>query len=335
MAGFASIGAILMPGCEERTAATPLPPTEIVLIVKSRSDERSAAMIRAAEEEIKSDFRTVIRVVSEEATVDQEDGRFAPSVAIAAVLVSCDPWPGINPSIGTASGLNVPIFLLGELYGPQDKPYGWSPALVFTTLNDVAANQAGRTLFSHLEDRRLLEEASSVIVLRETEEDPAEQYRAKGFEQRLLLAPTKLRELETAFLSGGRDHIAQRVGQMLREHGNLRAILCTTSDLAVGAGDAVAGAGRQGQVLIAGADLSGTMVTAIRSGQVDVGVDHRPGKMAARAARFALNFDHARDLRRPGTPVLHQFEIVTKGSLPATPTTNEATAGHATTIPKG
>lgn len=333
--GIMSLCAISVPGCEEHTPVTPPPPTEIILVVKSRTDERSAGMIRAVEEEIKNDFRTVVRVVSQDVSSNTEGGRFAPSSSIAAVLLSCKPWPGINPTIKTASGLNVPVFLLGKLYGPQEKPYGWSPTLVFTTLNDTAANQAGKALFEQLQKRRLLEEKSTLIVLRVAGEGSVERLRAKGFARRVLLAPTKLRELESVFLGRGRSEATRRVGQLLASRDDLRAILCTTAEVALGAADAVVDAGKKGQVLIGGADLSAEMAQAIRTGRIEVGVDYRPSKMASRAARFALNFNRQYDLRRPGMPVLHSFEIVTADNVGTAPTTNEATADDPSTVPKG
>jgi ribose transport system substrate-binding protein len=84
---------------------------------------------------------------------------------------------------------------------------------------------------------------------------------------------------------------------------DLKAILCVGGEMALGAAEAVKGAGKEGKVIISSMDVNAPQVTAVKAGRIDFTVSQAPGDQAywsVVAAVRALNGEKVpQEIRTP------------------------------------
>jgi len=98
----------------------------------------------------------------------------------------------------------------------------------------------------------------------------------------------------------------------LQRQPDLKAILCVGGDMALGAAEAVKGAGKEGKIIVSGMDVNQPLVDAVKAGKIDFTVSQAPMDQAywsVVAAIRALN--GAKVPKEIRTPVI----IVTKENV--------------------
>jgi ribose transport system substrate-binding protein len=136
------------------------------------------------------------------------------------------------------------------------------------------------------------------------------QQRRLGFEDAMKAAGVNVVSVQSGQWE---QALAQTVASaMLREHPDLKAILASNDNMALGAAAAVRQSGRGGQVSIGGFDNISAIRELLADGRVLATADQHADQLAVYGIEFALQI--LRDKKTPGdrsTPV----DLVTAGSV--------------------
>jgi len=160
----------------------------------------------------------------------------------------------------------IPVFFFnvpGKIDGAQVVSYiGYRP------------KEAGRKVGRFL--ARMLRGRGSILVLKGLT-DTSSRDRVAGFRTEIAPYP-KLRVVATRQANWERDKARSVVEQVLEEH-SLDAIYAVSDEMALGASDAVAAAGRRGEIFVVGLDGTRAALEAIREGALTATLNTNPREM--------------------------------------------------------
>ena len=111
--------------------------------------------------------------------------------------------------------------------------------------------------------------------------------RSDGFRAALRAANMQIAGIRSGYWEVAQGHAA--AVELLQAEPEVRALLCGNDNMAIGAAQAVAEAGKQGKVLIAGYDYIPAIRPYIADGRVLATADQFPGKQAQYALDLVLN----------------------------------------------
>jgi diguanylate cyclase (GGDEF)-like protein len=134
--------------------------------------------------------------------------------------------------------------------------------------------EAGREVGRYL--ARVLRGGGSVLVLKGLN-DTSSLLRVAGFRDELVRYP-RIRVVATRQAGWERDKARRVVERTLKEH-SLDAIYAVSDEMALGASDAVAAAGRRGEIFVIGLDGTRAALQGIREGALTATLNTNPGEM--------------------------------------------------------
>jgi len=318
---------IFVGSCKQKPELKPLPPRRIVLIVANAEDFYDAALIAAARQAVSEEFNTVVNVIE----AHGPEGRKAPSIqssfTLAGVLVACKPTKRLNHQIDQAAKLGAPIYVIGHLF-PSSKIPGanWKPDLSVVNEVELAGSDGVKILLRKLETENLLDRNSEVAILYDSENDPATTLRKQGFESGLLITPISMTALSWE-IAASRAEAGAQIEKLVRDHPNLRMVLCTNGELLLGAVEAMDAVRPAVRPAIGGFDATPETRAALRDRKIQFLVDTQPGKLARRATIFALHHRRPEGYIRINAEVVIPCHVLT-GESPAPPA-----SGPASTLP--
>jgi ribose transport system substrate-binding protein len=112
------------------------------------------------------------------------------------------------------------------------------------------------------------------------------QQRRLGFEEAMRQAGMRVVDVQSGHWEQDRANTV--AAAMLREHPDLRAILASNDNMALGAAAAVRQAGRAGQVHVVGFDNIPAVQEMLRDGRVLATADQHAGDLAVFGIEYAL-----------------------------------------------
>jgi ribose transport system substrate-binding protein len=121
------------------------------------------------------------------------------------------------------------------------------------------------------------------------------QQRRLGFEDAMRQSGMVVAAVQSA--DWEQDRANGVAAALLREHPELRAILASNDNMALGAIAAVRQAGREGQVLVAGFDNIAAVRGLVRDGRIAATADQHAAQLAVHGIEYALQM-----LRGQGPP---------------------------------
>jgi diguanylate cyclase (GGDEF)-like protein len=172
----------------------------------------------------------------------------------------------ILPSVRAFNRAGIPVFFFNV-------PRKLAGARAVSTIG-YRQKEAGREVGRYL--ARVLRGRGSILVIKGLT-DPSSLDRVAGFRAEIARYP-KLRVVATRPGDWERDKARRVVERALNEHA-LDAIYAVSDEMALGASDAVAAAGRRGEIFVVGLDGTRAALQAIRDGVLTATLNTNPQEM--------------------------------------------------------
>jgi diguanylate cyclase (GGDEF)-like protein len=163
--------------------------------------------------------------------------------------------------------------------------------------------EAGREVGRYL--ARMLRGRGSILVLKGLT-DTRSLDRVAGFRAEIARYP-KMRVVATRRADWERDKARRVVERVLKEH-SLDAVYAVSDEMALGASDAVAAAGRQGEIFVIGLDGTRAALQAIREGALTATLNTNPREMGRILMRTVVRGLNRRERVEP--EILSPINIV-------------------------
>jgi ribose/xylose/arabinose/galactoside ABC-type transport system permease subunit/ABC-type sugar transport system substrate-binding protein len=226
---------------------------------------------------------------------------------VSALVIAPAGAKEIVPAVKKANQAGIPVLVVdSDIHRPTAERAGAQTVTYIGSDNVEGGRIAGLAV------ARWLDGQGDVAVLEGIPGHESTDQRRRGFAEVMRKYPgLRLVASQTASAERARGFtVAQNI---LQAHPHLRAIFGTNDEMAVGAVEAVAAAGRTGSVRVVGFDAAPDALANIRSGRMDGSVAQFPSEMGRRGVRAAV------DLVRAGKlppPVLHtKVELIDRNNL--------------------
>jgi ribose/xylose/arabinose/galactoside ABC-type transport system permease subunit/ABC-type sugar transport system substrate-binding protein len=228
---------------------------------------------------------------------------------VHALLIAPSGAREVIPAIKKANQANIPVLIVdSDIDRPTATAAGASTVTYIGSDNFAGGRIAGEAV------ARWLEGQGEVAVLEGTPGHESTDQRRKGFAAALQAHPgVRIVASQTASAERARGFsVAQNI---LQAHPNLRAIFGANDEMALGALEAVAAAGRGESVRVVGFDAAPDALTNIRAGRMAGSVAQFPSEMGRMGVRAAVEL--VRGGARPPAVLHTKVEMIDRGNVEA------------------
>jgi ribose transport system substrate-binding protein len=283
--------ALILAGCKTpreaergtRRATTGAP--RIALIMKSLANEFFVTMAEGAKAHQSANAGTytlVVNGIRNESDLSQQVALVEQMMAqgVDAIVIAPADSRALVPVLGKALRQKIVVVNIdNKLDEPTLQQIGIDIPFVGPD-NRAGARAVGSSLAKHLQ------RGDKVAILEGIPTAFNAQQRRLGFEDAMREAGIDVVAVQSAHWE--QDQANTMAAAMLREHPDLKAILASNDNMALGAASSVRQAGRTGQVYVAGFDNIAAVQQLLRDGRVLATADQHADRLAVYGIEYAL-----------------------------------------------
>jgi ribose/xylose/arabinose/galactoside ABC-type transport system permease subunit/ABC-type sugar transport system substrate-binding protein len=226
---------------------------------------------------------------------------------VNAIVVAPAGAKEVVPAVKKANQAGIPILIVdSDIHRPTAQAAGASTLTYIGSDNFEGGRIAGQTV------ARWLDGQGEVAVLEGIPGHESTDQRRRGFADALAAHPgMKIVASQTA--SAERDRGFNVSQNILQAHPNLRAIFGTNDEMALGALEAVAAAGRSQNVRVVGFDAAPDALANIASGRMGGSVAQFPGEMGRMGVLAAVKL--VREGVKPPAVLHTKLELIDRSNV--------------------
>lgn len=194
------------------------------------------------------------------------------------------PCSGVNMISGVkaANDAGVTIVNLDEQFDPAEMESRSASCVAFTSSDNVSIGHLGA---AHL--CSLLEEGSQVAVIEGIAGNPSSEDRASG--AKAAFEEGKMEIIGAKSCDWDMQTALDTAATWISQYPDLKAIYCCNDGMAMGAMQAIANAGKTGEILLCGTDGDSDAVKAVADGNMTATVAQDPAGMGAKALELLVD----------------------------------------------
>lgn len=299
------------PASTSTGSSAPIPPSKprIALVMKSLANEFFATMAEGAkqhQEAHATDYDLIVNGIKDERDLSRQVSLVEEMIAqqVNAIVIAPADSKALVRVLKQAQEAEIVVVNIdNKLDAEVLKESGVQIPFVGPD-NRTGARKVGEYL------ARQLQPGDEVAILEGLRTSFNGQQRRLGFEDAMKDAGLEVVDSQTAQWEMNIAH--QIASAMLTEHPQLKAILASNDNMALGALAAVKAAGKAGQVRLVGFDNIQAVQEAIRAGDILATADQHADQLAAYGIEYALEILRSRQTPQDKeTPV----DLVTAGEL--------------------
>ncbi len=276
-------------GKSSQSGATTKPSADgprIALIMKARTNPFFHTMeIGAREAAEKNDVELLVSSVNRETDFAKQGGLVenAISQGVDAILIAPADSKAIVSPLLDAQKAGIKIINLDNRIDPEAaQSIGLNVECFVGPDNAEGAYKATKHLIKLMGGEGKVALISGIPGV-----DNGEQ-RKKGFHQAVNEHKDKIKLVASESADWHTEPALRKMNGILARHPDLKGVFCANDSMALGAIQAVAGAGKTGKIHIVGYDAIGPAIEAIKAGRMHGTIDQHPDQMGAKAVEVAL-----------------------------------------------
>jgi ribose transport system substrate-binding protein len=257
----------------------------IALIMKSLANEFFVTMAAGAkknQEEHAGDYELIVNGIKDESDLSQQVALVEQMVAsgVDAIVIAPADSRALVPSLRKAQKAGVVVVNIDNKLDDATLATAGVAIPFVGPDNREGARMVGAELAKHLHP------GDAVAIVEGIPTAFNAQQRRQGFEEAMRAAQMRV----VAVQSGQWEQVRANavVSAMLREHPELKAILASNDNMALGAVAAVRQGGKAGQVVVVGFDNISAIREMLRDGRVLATADQHAAQLAVFGIEYAL-----------------------------------------------
>jgi ribose transport system substrate-binding protein len=289
---------LLLQAC---SPSAPTSPPQIALVLKSLTTEPTATLVQKAiahQAAHPTDYTLIIKGIDNTtdlaAQVHHID-QLATNGIQALIISPADP-SALIPALTRAAAQGIRILTIDTPLTASDLPSAF-----IGPDNQTAAHQIGLAL------AKKRQPGDPVAIIHGPPADLTSQQRRTGLETALRETQLQIVAIETA--NNNLEQANALTQSLISQHPNLKAILCTSDTMALGAASAIQAARKTSQILVTGFDHIPAIQPLIANGQVTATADPHTTQLAVTAIETALK---SLQTQTPPTPQTTPVDLITK-----------------------
>jgi ribose transport system substrate-binding protein len=260
-------------------------PPRIALIMKSLANEFFATMAdgaRAHQAAHASQYRLIVNGIRNESDLAQQVALVEQMMAqgVQAIVIAPADSRALVPVLAKAQRARIVVVNIDNKLDEATLQQAGIDIPFVGPDNRAGARAVGETL------AKQLRKGDAVAILEGIPTAFNAQQRRLGFEDAMRSAGMNVVAVQSAHWEP--DEANTITAAMLREHPDLKAILASNDNMALGAAAAVRQAGRTGQVLVAGFDNIAAVRQLVQDGRVFATADQHADRLAVFGIEYAL-----------------------------------------------
>jgi ribose transport system substrate-binding protein len=280
--------AIILAGCggsPERAAGDGGDRPQVALIMKSLANDFFATMADGAREHQGAhaqEYDLIVNGIRNESDLSQQVALVEQMIArgVDAIVIAPADSRALVPVLGRAQRQGIVVVNIDNKLDEATLAQAGAAIPFVGPDNRVGARLVGDELAKRLQP------GEKVAILEGIPTAFNAQQRRLGFEEAMRQAGMRVVDVQSGHWEQDRANTV--AAAMLREHPDLRAILASNDNMALGAAAAVRQAGRAGQVHVVGFDNIPAVQEMLRDGRVLATADQHAGDLAVFGIEYAL-----------------------------------------------
>ena len=257
----------------------------IALLVKSLANEFFVTMADGARKhqvEHTNDYELLVNGIKDESDLSQQVALVEQMVAsgVDAIVIAPADSRALVPSLRKAQKAGVVVVNIDNKLDDATLATAGAQIPFVGPDNKEGARMVGAALASRLRP------GDPVAILEGIPTAFNAQQRREGFEDAMRTARMRVVTVQSGAWEQGKANAV--VSAMLREHPDLKAILASNDNMALGAVAAVRQAGKAGQVAVVGFDNISAIHEMVRDGRVLATADQHAAQLAVFGIEYAL-----------------------------------------------
>ena len=258
-------------------------PYKIVLIVKTKNNPFFIPMINAFEQTAKDiGVQSEVQAAAQEASYDQQAALVQAEIGkgVQAILITPADSKALTPVLKQAQDKGILVVNLDNRLDPASvKSQGLSLGGYVGADNEAGGKQAGDAMVAVLGGK------GDVAVIEGIRGVDNAEARKRGFEAAVAGKLKVVDEQTGAWETEAAHGKAQAI---LAKHPTLAGIFCANDNMAIGAAQAIAEAGKKGKVRVVGYDNIPTVSGLLKSGELSATIEQHPDLMGRYGVRLAV-----------------------------------------------
>lgn len=266
----------------------------IALIMKSLANEFFVTMAEGARQhqrEHSDEYELIVNGIKDESDLSQQVALVEQMIAsgVDAIVIAPADSRALVPVLKRAQDAGIVVVNIDNKLDEQTLERAGTEIPFVGPDNRAGARMVGEALARHLEP------GDPVAILEGIPTAFNAQQRRQGFEEAMRDAGMRVVSVQSGQWEQSRANTV--ASAMLREHPDLKAILASNDNMALGAATAVRQAGRSGEVAIVGFDNISAIQGMLEDGRVLATADQHGDQLAVFGIEYALQI-----LRGEATP---------------------------------
>ncbi len=258
-------------------------PYKLVLIVKTKNNPFFIPMIKAFEDTAKElGAQAEVQAAAQEASVEQQVALVQAEVGkgVQAILITPADSKALVPALKAAQDKGVLIINLdNRLDAPTVKDQALKLGGYAGADNEAGGKQAGEAMVAALNG------TGDVAVIEGIRGVDNAEARKRGFESAV---NGKLKVVDEQTGNWETETAHAKAQAILAKHPTLAGIFCANDNMAIGAVQAIAEAGKKGKIRVVGYDNIPNIASQLKSGDITATIEQHPELMGRYGVRMAI-----------------------------------------------
>ncbi len=305
---LAAVGLPALSGCQRADDAPTQGPT-IALVMKTLNNPFFVEMDRGAKEAAQRlGVHLLVQAPEREVDVEKQMQIIEDLIQrqVGAICVTPSGSKEIVPALVKANRAGIPVLVVDTRVDAATLAAAGGRAVTFIGSDNAEGGRiAGRYLIQRLQAK------GKVAILEGIPGHETGDARMKGFRD-AVAQEAGIQIIASQTANWERDQGYNVFQNILQSHPDLQGVFACNDLMALGAVEAIAAAGRTGQIVVVGFDATADARDAIRRGTLAASVAQHPEEMGRLAVEMALAVIHDQPIP-PEIPV--KVELITKNNL--------------------